>query len=110
MGPKAIIGLSVGTPSELTTFTPEVDYLGIGPVFATSTKKDAGKAIGIEGLRELAGQTNLPIVAIGGINSSNARETMEAGVQGVAVVSAICGAPSPYEAAKILYSEVCSVD
>ncbi len=110
MGPKAIIGLSVGTPSELTTVTPEVDYLGIGPVFATSTKKDAGKAIGIEGLRELAGQTNLPIVAIGGINSSNARETMEAGVQGVAVVSAICGAPSPYEAAKILYSEVCSVD
>ena len=106
MGKNVIIGLSVGSQEEMQTVTEDVDYLGIGPVFATTTKKDAGKAIGLQELKALKKQTSLPVVAIGGINESNAKETMLTGVDGIAVVSAICGAASPYEATKKLRAEI----
>lgn len=102
MGPNAIIGLSVGSNEEMETITEDVDYLGIGPVFATKTKKDAGQALGLEELKKLSEQASLPVVAIGGINASNAKEVMATGVQGIAVVSAICGTPDPYTAAEKL--------
>ncbi len=98
LGPDAIIGLSVGNVQEMETVTAEVDYLGIGPVFPTGTKKDAGTAVGINGLKQLKDMTSLPVVAIGGINQSNAEEVLSTGVNGIAVVSAICGKPDIEEA------------
>lgn len=92
LGPKAIIGLSVGSLEELPDSSLPVDYLGVGPVYATATKADAGKAIGLEGLGEICNQTDLPVVAIGGIKQSNCEEVIHSGADGVAVVSAICGA------------------
>lgn len=92
LGEKAIIGLSVGSLEELPECTMPVDYLGVGPVYATATKADAGKAIGPEGLKNIRNQTELPIVAIGGIKQSNCEDVIRSGADGVAVVSAICGA------------------
>ncbi len=87
-----IIGCSVGTESELAA-AEGADYAGIGPVFVTSTKADAGKAIGVDGFRKLAERLSIPAVGIGGITADNARAVIEAGGAGVAAVSAIFGAP-----------------
>ncbi len=65
------------------------DYLGVGAVFPTKTKKT--KIIGVAGLREIVKSVNIPVVAIGGINHSNVVEVLETGVSGIAVVSAIMG-------------------
>ncbi len=65
------------------------DYLGIGTIFATSTKKDTKKPIGLKKLKKIASSVTIPKVAIGGINLKNTKSVMKCGVDGVAVVSAI---------------------
>lgn len=105
LGKKAVIGLSIGSGEEMREADPEADYFGIGPVYATQTKKDAGAAVGIEGLKELCAMTEKPCVAIGGINRSNAFKCVEAGADGVAVVSAICGADDPEAATAAILQE-----
>jgi thiamine-phosphate pyrophosphorylase len=105
LGPRAIIGLSVETmeQAERAAGLP-VDYLGVGPIFATSTKPDAATAWGIERLAELRRRTRQVLVAIGGINAGNAGRVIEAGADGIAVVSAICAAGDPEAAARQLLS------
>ena len=76
------------------------DYLGVGSVFTTATKVDAGPAIGIQRLEEIKKAVSIPVVAIGGINLANLPEVIQAGVDGVAVVSAIVADASPFRAAK----------
>ena len=78
------------------------DYVGSTAVFATSTKPDGGPPLGVAGLRELVRRSVLPVVAIGGIHAGNAREVLETGVAGIAVVSAIVGASDPRTAAREL--------
>jgi thiamine-phosphate pyrophosphorylase len=98
--PQVFIGLSVETPQQAQEAAAlEVDYLGVSPVFATSTKTDTGTPWGLDGLRRLRASTPLPLVAIGGIQLSNAQQVLDAGADSLAVVSAICSAPSPQEAA-----------
>ncbi len=63
-------------------------YIGAGPVWATPTKTDAGSPIGLDGLAAICEAVNVPVVAIGGIDASNARDCMNAGAKGVAVVRA----------------------
>jgi thiamine-phosphate pyrophosphorylase len=63
-------------------------YIGAGPVWATPSKPDADPAIGLDGLREIAAAVSIPVIAIGGIDASNARACLEAGAAGVAVVRA----------------------
>lgn len=104
LGPDLILGVSAGTPEEAARVDPSVaDYAGIGSVFPTPSKADAGAAIGISGLAALARGLPLPAVAIGGIDADNAEAVMASGAaQGVAVVSAICGAADPEAAARAL--------
>lgn len=103
MGPGPIIGLSVSDAAEAATADPAVvDYTGIGAVYATGTKADAGAAIGPAGVRELRAQVAMPSVAIGGISARNAPELRGTGVEGIAVVSAIAGADDPTAAAREL--------
>ena len=83
-----------------------VDYLGIGPIFATGTKPDAGAAIGIAGFGELARAAKWPAVAIGGVKGEHCAGLFAAGAAGVAVVSAICGQPDPGRAAAELAAMV----
>jgi thiamine-phosphate pyrophosphorylase len=103
LGTASFLGLSITEPGQLAAVDPKlVDYLGVGPVFATATKRDAAPAIGTSGLAACRERTALPIVGIGGIDRGNAASVVEAGADGVAVVSAICGAADPAAAARDL--------
>jgi len=97
-----IVGVSAHSVEEAKRAEKYADYLGVGPVFGTKTKKDAKEPIGVEGLRRIVESVNVPVVAIGGINRSNVLEVLKAGVAGVAVISAIAGAKNPKEEAKKL--------
>lgn len=101
LGPDKILGLSISKREEIQEgLEAGVDYFGAGPVFATGTKGDAGAPIGLDGLHRLRQATRLPLVAIGGINAENLPEVQKTGVDGVAVVSAIMGAPDIEKAAQ----------
>lgn len=92
LGPDKIIGVSVRNLSQaLEAEEAGADYLGVGPVFPTSSKDDAVSPIGILVLKEICDKVHIPVVAIGGINSGNAGEVLRAGACGVAVISAIFG-------------------
>jgi thiamine-phosphate pyrophosphorylase len=105
LGPKPLIGLSITNQTELlaTRAHPCVDLLGIGPVFATATKPDAARPLGARRLAELVDQTDIPAVAIGGIDVARAGELHTTGVVGICVVSAICQAADPEASARALY-------
>ncbi len=103
LGSEKIIGLSVETIEQVREAEHlDVDYLGVSPVFATPTKTDVLTQWGLEGLKKLRAITNKKLVAIGGINRTNAAEVIRAGADGIAVVSAICSAEKPEEAAREL--------
>ena len=89
--PNKIIGLSIGNEEELKQSKVEyVDYVGVGPVYVTQSKDDAGGAIGYEGLelmRKLLPQ--MPLVAIGGIQTQHIKDVMKTNVDGVSIISAI---------------------
>ena len=98
-----IIGASVGNDDEVP-FAAGADYVGIGPIFPTASKVDAGVAIGPAEFTRLAERTGLPAVAIGGIDAENYRIALGAGARGVAVIRAIFAAPDPEQAARALLS------
>jgi len=106
LGGDAIIGLSLHAAAQQSTIGPEVDYVGIGPIFATGTKADAAPALGIAGFATLRSQIALPVVAIGGLTAANTPEVIAAGAEGIAVVSAICTATDPAAAARALRQAV----
>ena len=107
LGNEAILGLSITDPRQLEGVDATVvDYLGVGPILATATKADAALPIGEAGLAVCRARTSLPIVAIGGIGSTNAASVIRAGADGIAVVSAICGVPDPRAAASLLAARV----
>ena len=100
-----IIGASVGSDDEVIT-AAGADYVGIGPVFATASKRDAGTAIGVAEFARLSVATGLPAVAIGGVTVANARIVMEAGAAGIAAIASVFGATDPRVAAKELASAI----
>lgn len=93
LGRDKWLGLSASNEREVETASvlEEVDYLGIGPVFPTTSKRDAPPDLGVNGLRNLVRRKGKPAVAIGGINAGNLDEVMATGIEGIAVVSALCG-------------------
>jgi len=99
--PGFIIGASVGSDDEVAR-AAGADYVGIGPVFATGSKADAGAAIGPARFGELARRCGLPAVAIGGITSERVPDVLSAGAAGVAVISALFGASDPTSAARAI--------
>lgn len=101
--PGALIGLSIESWQQMhEAERAPVDYYGISPVFATSSKADAAPALGLAGLQQLRRMTARPLVAIGGIQVGNVAAVMAAGADGVAVVSALCAADDPARAAQAL--------
>lgn len=107
LGPERLLGVSAATLEEATAAASAgADYLGIGPIFATATKADAGPATGISLLAEIARCLSLPLVAIGGINAGNAAQAIQAGAAGIAVISAVVGAEDIAAAAQSLRSVV----
>jgi thiamine-phosphate diphosphorylase len=103
LGPHAIVGLSCETVAHAVAADQSVlDYVGLGPVFATSTKPDHAAAMGLNDLAAARAATSLPAVAIGGIHGAHLASVLATGVAGVAVVSAICGQPDVQAAAQTL--------
>lgn len=105
LGARAIVGVSVGSAREAERAVADgADYVGVGCVFGTATKSDAGDAIGARGLADVAAQVRgrVPVVAIGGIDERNAAACVRAGADGVAVVGAVMKSERPAEAAAAL--------
>ncbi|HET6679708.1 MAG TPA: thiamine phosphate synthase [Gemmatimonadaceae bacterium] len=103
LGRRAILGLSVTNIAEARNLPDiELDYVGLGPVFATSTKLDAAPPLGVKGFSEARALLRLPVVAIGGITVGNAASVVAAGANGIAVSSAICAADDPGDATRRL--------
>ncbi|OQA59715.1 MAG: Thiamine-phosphate synthase [Euryarchaeota archaeon ADurb.Bin294] len=89
-----IIGVSVGTVEEAVLAEKGgADYLGVGPVYPTGTKADAGPAVGPGLIRSIRERVAIPIIAIGGINLTNAGDVLAAGADGIAVISAVICSP-----------------
>lgn len=107
LGNDAIVGVSADCEQQIdVAIAHGADYVGVGPVFATSSKADAGDAIGEYRLRQLVEYTRsrIPVVAIGGIDATNASLCKRAGADGVAVISAIMRNENPQHAAYHLSS------
>lgn len=90
LGKDKIIGISAGNIREaLEAQNNGADYLGIGTIFPTGSKKDVDEIIGIDGLSKIKNSIQIPSVAIGGINKSNFKDILNTGVDGISVISAI---------------------
>ena len=103
LGEEAIIGGSAGSMEEARKCLLEgADYIGFGPVYPTTSKEDAGPAAGLGLLKQIVEAIPLPIIAIGGITADNTPPVIQAGVHGIAVISAVCCQNDPTEAALCL--------
>ncbi|WP_075880600.1 thiamine phosphate synthase [Vreelandella massiliensis] len=101
LGPDAIIGLSINTLAQLNDAPVErLDYVGLGPVFATASKQDHAQPLGFAGLAALVEASAIPSVAIGGLKTRHVEAVKQSGANGMAVISAICGQASPRAAAQ----------
>lgn len=98
IGPDKILGISAGTVEEAVAAEKAgADYIGVGAIFTTSTKKNA-RNMTMEQLKEIVSSVSIPVVAIGGISTENILQLRGSGVDGVAVVSAIFAADNPGKA------------
>lgn len=103
LGKDAIIGLSVESYEQAEEAEKlDVDYIAISPVYTTPTKKELTEELGLEGVRMITKISRHPSVGIGSIKAHNAADVIQAGADGVAVVSGICSADEPEHAAKEL--------
>lgn len=90
LGKQRIIGMTVHSLEEARSAQAMgADYIGVAPIFSTSTKSDAGQPVGIDGLKEIRAKISIPIVAIGGIDLSNAIEVVAAGADALCAISAV---------------------
>ena len=107
LGKKKRIGISVNTVNEAEEAEKGgADYLGVGPVYYTPSKRDLKAILGPSGLKVIRERVKIPILAIGGINAENATDVMSCGVDGIAVISALMGAEDIAEATKELLQKI----
>lgn len=105
--PGFIIGLTTNNLDQVKQAQDQsADYLGVGPIYGTQSKKNPAPTLGIQGLQIIRANTDKPLVAIGGITPANAAPVIAAGANGLAVISALCSAPDPKQAAKKLKTEI----
>jgi thiamine-phosphate pyrophosphorylase len=107
LGPGKVIGASVFTTDDaIRAEAAGADYLGLSPIFVTSTKPELTTQIGVEGIGPIRRATRLPLIGIGSMNEANAFSVIRAGLDGVAVVSAICCNPDACAAAERIMREI----
>jgi thiamine-phosphate pyrophosphorylase len=107
VGANRWVGFSAGTAAEARWAEESgADYLGVGAVFGSQTKLDAGSPIGLSGLRAVIQSTRLPVIAIGSITAQEVPEIIACGAHGVAVISAVCLADDPIAATRALAREL----
>lgn len=103
VGRDRLLGVSTHAPPEAATAQAEgADFVLLGPIFETPSKRPFGPPLGLEALRAARPGVSIPLFAIGGITAANAPEVMAQGADGVAVISALLAAPDPGAAAKAL--------
>jgi thiamine-phosphate pyrophosphorylase len=101
--PGFLIGVSAETAELARRAQADgADYVGVGPVYATGSKADAGDAVGVERIAEVAEAVRIPVIGIGGITTENAPAVLQAGAAGVAVISAVMRADDPAAAVRAL--------
>jgi len=101
LGPDRIVGASAGNEREWVAVAGRgADYVGVGPVYPTASKPDAGAAIGPAGIAAMRARADIPIVAIGGIAAENLAPVIAAGADGVATISAVVSQPDIAAAAR----------
>jgi thiamine-phosphate pyrophosphorylase len=100
-----VIGASLGGDRELEN-AKDADYVGIGPLFSSGSKLDAGDALGIDGFKRLAALCELPAIAIGGITLDRVPQIMDAGAAGVAAINAIFKGADPEGATRLLAAAI----
>ncbi len=106
LGHECIVGLSVDRPSQIEEACKyDLDYIGLSSMFGSTTGADTGRIIEILGLVRARFLYSRALVALGGINETNAESVYSSGADGIAVVSAICSAPDPMQAAARLRSK-----
>jgi thiamine-phosphate pyrophosphorylase len=92
LGTKKILGYSANSPEEAVYGEKcGADYLGVGPVYPTGSKSDAGDPIGVPRIKEIVEKVAIPVVGIGGIGIKNIKEVKTSGAKGVSLISAILG-------------------
>jgi len=107
LGPGKIIGVSASNVEEAAAAEREgADYVGLGSIFSTQTKDDAGDPVGVEMVREVVRKVNIPVVAIGGINHDNVIQVVKAGADGIAVVSAVTAVSDVVGAARTMLARI----
>ncbi|TEW53741.1 thiamine phosphate synthase [Psychromonas sp. RZ22] len=107
IGANKLLGLSIENEQQLIEANSlPLDYIGLSAIFSTPTKTNIKKQWGIEGLKKAMQISHFPIVAIGGINQKNLTDIIQTGVDGVALVSAICHAKNPKKAASLLRLQI----
>lgn len=100
LGKDKIVGVSTATVEEAIKAAKDgADYIGVGAMYSTSTKTNT-RSVTVEGLARIKESVNIPVVAIGGINENNFKPLMKAGIDGIAIVSAILGKENIKEAAE----------
>jgi len=103
VGPDLLLGLSVSTVEEVRAAPVDaLDYLGVGPVWATATKPLAAPPLGPAGTAAVVAAASVPCVAIGGVHAGTVGELRGSGIAGFCVVSAVCAAADPEAAARDL--------
>ena len=95
LGPQKLIGISIHSAAEARMLDRTIDYAVLGPVHATVSKPGYGPALGVEGVRLIAGATPVPIIAIGGITPGRVGNVMSAGAAGIAVMGSVMRALDP---------------
>ncbi len=110
LGSTKIIGVSANTLKEAREAERfGADYIGLGPIYATASKDTDLPVLGPEGIRRMRQKIDIPIIAIGGIDAGNAADVMNAGATGIAVISAILGAPDAHMATAALRARMSSI-
>jgi thiamine-phosphate pyrophosphorylase len=93
LGPDRIIGGTIRNPEHLRRAIDEgADYVGLGPIFGTTSKSLAIEPLGLEMIRSVSGVSTIPVIAIAGITAANVADVIRAGAHGVAVIGAVCAA------------------
>ena len=105
--PKAIIGVSTHSLDEAKKAEAgEADFITIGPIFYTPSKASYGEPLGVEVIKQVRKEIHTPVFAIGGIKEDNARGVIDAGADGIAVISAVMRAEDVEEAVREMYAAI----
>jgi thiamine-phosphate pyrophosphorylase len=107
LGPDALIGGTANSAAEaLRVAATDVDYLGVGPVFGTSSKANPASPLGVDGFRAIAQAVSKPVLAIGSVTADRVEALLEAGAHGVAVISAVVCQGDPAAATRAFRSAI----